>query len=576
MKRYFGILKTLLKMDCNKFLVFQMFASCILYNLSNLLPPIATAGIIKVITESNFSDIWYYVGLYVIFYVLYYSLLRWNYKVYEKLDVYYQTNISKKLFNHVVDNDSILNKISKGKIVTTCSEDLRNLVDVVDTASESLVGLIKIIIILLIFARYNIITALIVLVLDGFYLILMSDNSKKISKYYDGQRKYEDRIIDTLSQMLNNIKKVKSLSMSSNLSKKIDKERASWEIQFRNRRKGMTNRYSLIPYIVDFGKIILYVLMAYLVIKGKMTLDRLVLLISYFEMIVTISDSMLEDLLNLDNYGIRVNRINNILKFNNTSANMEFGNVDNDYITGSIVFDNVYYEIKGTQVLTNVSFKAYPNEITAIVGHSGSGKTTILNLLYRLDRVKSGSITIDDESIYNYTKKVYASNVSGVFQKPFVFEMSIRDNLSLIDQNKDNQIKACKRVGIHEFIENLPKGYNTIIREEENILTEGQKQLLAIARSLLSKAEILLFDEVTSNIDNEETMQIKDVLEDLKIDHTILLVTHKPEIMEIADKVIVIDNGRVSCKGTNHEVYDKSKLYRSLRNRATVSVSKDE
>lgn len=576
MKRYFGILKTLLKIDCNKFLVFQMFASCILYNLSNLLPPIATAGIIKVITESNFSDIWYYVGLYVIFYVLYYSLLRWNYKVYEKLDVYYQTNISKKLFNHVVDNDSILNKISKGKIVTTCSEDLRNLVDVVDTASESLVGLIKIIIILLIFARYNIITALIVLVLDGFYLILMSDNSKKISKYYDGQRKYEDRIIDTLSQMLNNIKKVKSLSMSSNLSKKIDKERASWEIQFRNRRKGMTNRYSLIPYIVDFGKIILYVLMAYLVIKGKMTLDRLVLLISYFEMIVTISDSMLEDLLNLDNYGIRVNRINNILKFNNTSANMEFGNVDNDYITGSIVFDNVYYEIKGTQVLTNVSFKAYPNEITAIVGHSGSGKTTILNLLYRLDRVKSGSITIDDESIYNYTKKVYASNVSGVFQKPFVFEMSIRDNLSLIDQNKDNQIKACKRVGIHEFIENLPKGYNTIIREEENILTEGQKQLLAIARSLLSKAEILLFDEVTSNIDNEETMQIKDVLEDLKIDHTILLVTHKPEIMEIADKVIVIDNGRVSCKGTNHEVYDKSKLYRSLRNRATVSVSKDE
>lgn len=575
MKRYFGILKTLLKIDCNKFLVFQMFASCILYNLSNLLPPIATAGIIKVITESNFSNIWYYVGLYVIFYVLYYSLLRWNYKVYEKLDVYYQTNISKKLFNHVVDNDSILNKISKGKIVTTCSEDVRNLVDVVDTASESLVGLIKIIIILLIFARYNIITALIVLVLDGFYLILMSNNSKKISKYYDGQRKYEDRIIDTLSQMLNNIKKVKSLSLSSNLSKKIDKERASWEIQFRNKRKGMTNRYSLIPYIVDFGKIILYVLMAYLVIKGKMTLDRLVLLISYFEMIVTISDSMLEDLLNLDNYGIRVNRINNILKFNNTSVNMVFGNVDNDYITGSIVFDNVYYEIKNTPILTNVSFKVYPNEITAIVGHSGSGKTTILNLLYRLDRVKSGSITIDNESIYNYTKKVYSSNVSGVFQKPFVFEMSIRDNLSLIDKNKDNQIKACKRVGIHEFIENLPKGYNTIIREEDNILTEGQKQLLAIARSLLSKAEILLFDEVTSNVDNEETMQIKDVLEDLKIDHTILLVTHKPEIMEIADKIIVIDNGRVSCKGTNHEVYDKSKLYRSLRNRATISVSKD-
>ena len=233
-------------------------------------------------------------------------------------------------------------------------------------------------------------------------------------------------------------------------------------------------------------------------------------------------------------------------------------------------------ELKNNLILDNVSFKVYPNEITTIVGHSGSGKTSIINLLYRLDRIKSGSILIDDENIYNYSKKVYSSNVSGVFQKPFIFDMSIRDNLSLVDSNIKNQIEVCKRVGMHEYIMSLPKGYNTVISSEERLLSDGQKQLLVIARALLTKSEILLFDEVTSNIDPNSTTKISELLKDLKQDHTILVVTHKPEIMQIADKVIVLDNGKVKCKGENEEVYNKSSLYRELRNRTFASISNND
>lgn len=576
MKRYFQTVKTLLKIANGKFfVVIQMFVSCCLYNLSNLLPPIATSGIIATITNNNFNGIWYYVALYLIFYVIYFSMLNWNYYTYTVLANYYHLEVQKILFEHVANNDSIFNKISKGKIVDTTSDDVRYLVDVLNASSEAFMRFIELIVIFIIFSSYNIVVAIIAMVIDAIYLILMNDNSKKVSKYYEGTRKYEDKVIDTLNQMLVNLKQVKSLSMMPNLNKKLDKTRVKWMQEYKGKRQALTDRYCKMPYIVYIGKILLYIFLAYLVSTNQMTIDKLILLISYFELTITCTDSMLTYLLNLSNYGIRVKRIKNILDYTSES-NIDFGDITNDYINGIVVFDKVNYEIKNKLILNNVSFKIYPNEITTIVGHSGSGKTTIINLLYRLDRIKSGSISIDNENIYNYTKKVYASNVSGVFQKPFMFEMSIRDNLSLVDSNYKNQIEACKRVGIHEFIESLPKGYNTIINDEERILSDGQKQLLVIARALLTKSEILLFDEVTSNIDPNSTTKIGTILKELKHDHTIIMITHKPEMMQIADRVIVLDKGKVVCKGTNTEVYNKSSLYRELRNRTFASISNNE
>lgn len=573
MKRYFETVRTLIKIANGKFIfVIQMFISCCLYNLSNLLPPIATSGIIAVLTNNNFSGIWYYVILYLIFYVIYFSMLHWNYYTYTVLANYYHLEVQKKLFDHVANNDSIFNKISKGKIVDTTSDDVRYLVDVMDAASEALMKFAQLIIIFIIFSFYNIFVALMALAINVIYLILMNNNSKKVSTRYEGTRKYEDKVIDILNQMLVNLKQVKSLNIMPNLNKNLDKTREKWKQEYKGKRKAITNRYCKMPYIVYIGKILLYIFLAYLVTKGKMTIDKLVLLISYFELTITCSDAMLDYLLDLSNYGIRVKRIKTILDYTSNS-NIDFGDITNDYINGTVEFNKVKYSIKNNLILNNVSFKIYPNEITTIVGHSGSGKTTIVNLLYRLDRIKSGNISIDDENIYNFSKKAYSSVVSGVFQKPFIFEMSIKDNLSLIDSNKYNQIEACKRVGIHDYIMSLPKGYNTIIKDEERLLSEGQKQLIVIARALLSKSEILLFDEVTSNIDPSSTTKVGEVLKDLKQDHTIIMITHKPEMMEIADRVIVLDKGKVVAKGLNEDVYNKSDLYKELRNRTFASVS---
>ena len=565
LKRYIYTIKTLLSFANDRKLgILQLFLSEFLSCLTALLPPIATAGIIGIITENDFNGIWFYVTLYVIFFIAYFLCVAWNHASYRDLSSYYQHTVQQLLINHITNNEAIFDKISRGKIIATCTEDVRFMVDVLETASNATAAFAQLIFIFFAFLIYSPFVAIIATAIDAAYLILMNHNAHYVARHYEGTRKYEDKTADLLTQMLSNLKQVKSLNLMPNLNKKIERSKSEWVEQYRRKYKYYFTRYAKLPFIVYGGKILLYVLLGYMVVNGQITIDRLVLLISYFEMSITYSDTILENLLNLSSYGVRVQRVKNILDYTGDSA-IDYGDIENDYISGSVTFDNVYYDVKGKTILNNVSFKVYPNEITAIVGKPGSGKTTIVNLLYRLHRVKSGSILLDDESIYNYSEKIYSSNISGVFQKSLIFKMSIKDNLSLIDSNADHQVSACKRVGVHKAIKALPKGYDTIIDAENSLLTDGETQKLALARALLSKAEVLLLDEVTSNIDPASTADVAELLKDLKEDHTIIIATHKPELMEISDRVVVLKEGKISAKGTNKEVYQKSKLYQSLR-----------
>lgn len=137
--------------------------------------------------------------------------------------------------------------------------------------------------------------------------------------------------------------------------------------------------------------------------------------------------------------------------------------------------------------------------------------------------------------------------------------------MSLIDSNFKNQAEACKRVGIHDYIMSLPKGYNTILTENATNFSGGQRQLLAIARTLLSKSEILIFDEVTSSLDTLLVEKIKEIFENLKLDHTIIIVTHKKDVMKIADKIIILNKGRIVGQGTHDELIKNNSYYIDLQ-----------
>ena len=566
MKRYFDIFRKVIDMaPGHKLSLISLFVSDFLNSIATLLPPVATAGIIAVISNgSEFKDIWLYVILYIVFCIIQYAALAWNYHVFTDLSIYYYNTTQLRIFEHVTNNDSILEKISKGKITDTYSEDISYLVNVVDETSSTITGLVQLIVIFFIFASHNILVALFAAVIDFIYIFVMNRNSRYVAKYYEGTRKYNDKMVDVLNQILGSLRQVKSLNIMDGLTKKTAKTRSGHDEAYRNKYRYLTDRNCKIPMIVEIGKIALYVFLAKLVIDNKMSIDQLVLLISYFEMMTTNTSTILGYLLNLNNYNVRINRVRTILNYT-ASSEIDFGDIENDYIDGVVRFDHVNYFDRGRQILNNVSFTARPNEVTAIVGRPGAGKTTIVNLIYRLYRIKSGAITIDDESIYNYSKAIYSSNVSGVFQRSFAFRMSIRDNLALVDARLEKQIEALNRVGLYKDIQRLPYGINTVINEEKPVLTDGQLQKLAIARAILSRAEILLFDEVTSNVDPETSHDIINIIQDLKDDHTIILVTHKPEMMKIADTVVVLKDGKVMSKGKNEDVYAKSALYRDLR-----------
>ena len=360
MRHFLETIQTVFEIAPKKrFEVFELFLSFMLYNLVSLLPPIATAGIIAVVTQgSNFHAIWFYVILFLLFYIIEYAILAWKYYIFVTLSHYYYNTIQQKLFDHIINNISITERISRGRITDTCSEDVSYLIQVVNSAAITLTGIIQLFIIFLIFASYNIFIALIAFIIDLFYIYLMIKNSKFVAKYYNGIRKYQDRILDVLSQILNNLKQIKILNLMPILNRKI-------------------------PMIIQVGKITLYILLAALVFNNQITIDKLVLLVSYFEMVVTNTDKTLEELLNLSTYSIRIQRIKSILNYT-TYSKSSFGSLNNDYINGDVLFDKVSFSINGREILKNISFEAKPNEITTIVGRPGSGNTTIVNLLYRL------------------------------------------------------------------------------------------------------------------------------------------------------------------------------------------------
>jgi ABC-type multidrug transport system fused ATPase/permease subunit len=154
-----------------------------------------------------------------------------------------------------------------------------------------------------------------------------------------------------------------------------------------------------------------------------------------------------------------------------------------------------------------------------------------------------------------------------ITQSPFIFNMSIRENLALIDPDHAAQVAACKKTGVHDFIVNLRDGYNTKLNGNSKLVSDSKKQLIALARALLTKSEVLLFDEVTATTDATTAEKITKIMEELKNDHTVMFITHDPTLMRKADRILVVEDGVIVAQGTHKTLMKRSKYYRDLQNR---------
>ena len=566
MIRYFKIYKKYLKLHANdKKLLFALFFSAFLRSTTVLGIPIFASKIVEYATIQDFNNAFLNVFYLSINYLIYNIVYHWNYVSYRNNSNYVYTKLQENVIESVVKYDeNFTKKVSKSYLINTVANDTFEVCMFDDRMVDAVTHFISLIISLIILLNYNIYIGIIVLLFNILYLYLLDKGQKKRDYYLNGQRKQQDKIVEMFTQILDGNKEIKSFSMSDKLNDYLNLYKKEWRKQYFLKRKYWDINECILPILIIVAKIISYIIVIFEILKENMNVGMLILVVGYIDRIETENTEFFKRINKMSASSVRIDRLYNVMYYNNKNM-LSFGNNITDDIFGNVSFENVSFTYENKLILNNISFDIHANSLTAIVGKSGSGKSTIFRLLLRLYKLDKGNIYIDGINIYEYSNKIYSSNVSITTQKPFIFNMSIKENLSLIDSNHEHQVEACKRVGIHNFIMSLPKGYNTILKEDAVDISGGQKQLIALARTLLSKSEILLFDEVTASLDPNTAKHVMNVLKNLKKDHTVIMITHKPKLMKMADNILVIDHGKIVGNGKHKELIKNNKYYKLLQ-----------
>lgn len=556
-KKYFKITKQ------TKWILYIFIAILSVLGALNFITPIYQSKIIDALTSKNINE---FTKLLIVLLALFVTTNTFSFLACKSYSSFFKNtfiNIHKKVISSVYDYDDKLINTLKGRIISTVNIDIINISVMADYMFDFMHNLILIICMLTFFIKTYFIFGVFLFLITALYIFLANYLTKKETYYLSGQRMYLDKLIGMLGQTLNGIKEIKTSNIKPSLNRKYDGLRKMWANKYMEKRKYVIAHNVLLKFIMYLSKIALYILSMYLLLNGKVTIGIIILLINYFDNIFTYSIKLVEDMSKVREYNISLERVYNLLDKNCTNS---FGSINCGNINGHIEFKNVSFAYNGVSTIKNISFDAKPGEITVITGKTGSGKTTIFNILLRLYKPSCGCVLIDSTKIEEYKKDTYYKNVAVVNQESFLFNMSIKDNLKMACKDEKKQIEICKKVGIHELIQSMPKGYDTILTENAANLSGGQKRLLSLAKTLLTDSKILLFDEVTSSLDIKTTNKIISILKELKDSHTVIIITHKKEVMKISDEIILLSKGRIVGKGAYKNLLKNNHFDKLVKN----------
>lgn len=571
LKEYYKFIKDYLVLAELKFkYVFVNFLSTILYKGFSLLLPFFASLIIKNLTQMNVEATYTSFGLFILIYILYNLSLYLNYFIYGfNMNYCYDKMTTKVLKKLVSVDDNFTRVISKGRLMNSINTDIIEIGDMCDQIAEFFVGIIQIVVLLIIVAFINIYISIVFVLFALIYLMIRNSADRSVNYYHNKVKVQEDHYTNLLTQMISGLQEIKTFNMLDKLKKKLYKIQDKFSIYYGKKRQYISIRDNDVKTVTYVFRFVLYLILIYLVFTKRTDVSVLVLVISYHEYLVTYINWLISSSSTIRETNTAVCRVNDILNYD--SEDLKYGELDTKDIYGAIEFKNVTLTLNKKEVLHNINLRIDHNEVVAIVGETGSGKSMMLNLLLRLYEPTMGKIKLDNIDIFDFSKKSYSSILSVVTQKPFIFNMSIRKNLNFVDTNIQNQIDACKKAGIHDFIESLPNGYNTILRENGSNISGGQKQMISIARTILTKSEILLLDDITTSLDPDTAKLVPKLIDNLKDNHTIIMVTKKPDLMKVADRIVVLDNGKINAVGTHKELIKNNEIYQMLQSRKSPS-----
>lgn len=390
--------------------------------------------------------------------------------------------------------------------------------------------------------------------------VLAKKANKVSSDYREVWGEYEGYIYGTIQ----NFREIKALNVENAHEKKFTKYWDKLSDLFVKRQIYWYLNRGFIAFKDFFvTKMNLYFIGGLLIFSGEMTVGSLLVFMVYYEKLFSNIGAINDLDIKVQQDIPSIKKVMEILDIKLSSTNK----YKLEKINGDIKFEDISFSYNNEEVtLKNINLSISPKENVAIVGKSGCGKSTLSKLLLNIYQPKAGKVTINNIDINKYNQTSFHSRIGIVSQEPYMFNLTIRENLLLAKPNSSDEElhKVCKKAYIDEFIESLPKGLDTIIGERGIKLSGGQKQRLAIARTLLSNTDIIIFDEATSALDYESEKMIYKTIEELCAEKTVIIIAHRLSSILLADKVIVMDNGELVGPGNNSELLGNNEVYDRL------------
>lgn len=379
-------------------------------------------------------------------------------------------------------------------------------------------------------------------------------------------RKKNEKVSGFVSELVRGVRDIKMLNAEESFMKEFNRQVV--DLNQQRYFMGTTDRtYNFFRNcFVDFGDTGMIFLLVFLIMNQQLEVASALVIHNYMNRVTSIVNwaSMLIE--KVKDFNLSSSRIFAIIHSSEYSKE-KFGKKHLDRIEGDFEFKDVSFQYDdGKTVLDKISFKVKANETVAFVGKSGAGKSTIFNLLCKMYDVREGNITIDGIDIRDLDRETIRGNITIISQNPYIFNLTVRENLKLVkeDLTDAEMIEACKMACLHDFIMELPDGYDTIVGEGGISLSGGQRQRLAIARAFVQKTEIILFDEATSALDNETQASIQEAIDNMRKDYTILIIAHRLSTVINSDKILFLNNGKIEAEGSHQKLLKNNKNYKKL------------
>ena len=473
-----------------------------------------------------------------------------------------KSNMLESLTNFEVKN---FDNTNSGLFISRLNKDTTELSELFDYITDDLSGIILNVSFIVYVSYLNIYLGL-YLILNVIFVYVLT--SKKLFYYKKAKKDYkekDERVVGLYTDVIRGIREIKDLNLKSTVLRDVNQrqiETIEAGIKSTHTRRTWNRWIASFQHILDFIFILLSV---YFIINNTLQISLFMIIFLYKNKVLDLIGYISEIREKLADGKVSASRVFDIITYNSFSKET-YGTITLDTIKGNIEFKKVVFKYNSNKLFENLTFKIEPNKMIAIVGKSGEGKSTILKLLSKSYSVNSGEILIDNYNINDLSEETIKNNISIVSQSPYIFNLSIKENIKLANSSAtdDEIIEVCKKAQIHDVIASMKDGYDTLVGENGVILSGGQRQRIAIARALIKKSKIILLDEATSSLDNNNQAKIKNVIKDLSKDHTVVIVAHRLSTIVDSDNIFVLDKHKISASGTHNELMKNCAEYRNL------------